>query len=80
VRQGADEYAAGVLGALEAEITHTLSGITRGLEMLDQRRAAYLEAQEAAPVYAEDDVDAPAAGYGDQELDAAEGASTAARR
>ena len=31
VRQGADEYAAGVLGSLEADITHTLSGITRGL-------------------------------------------------
>ena len=49
VRHGADEYAAGVLGSLEADITHTLSGITRGLEMLDQRRTAYLEAQEPAP-------------------------------
>jgi len=80
VRQGADEYAAGVLGSLETDITHTLGGITRGLQMLDERRAAYLEAQEPAPVYVEDDVDAPAAGYVDEELDAEEGASTAARR
>ena len=80
VRQGADEYAAGVLGSLEAEITHTLSGITRGLQMLDERRTAYLQAQEPGMVDGEDDVDAPAARYGDEELDAAEGASTAARR
>jgi hypothetical protein len=80
VRQGADEYAAGVLGSLEADITHTLSGITRGLQMLDERRAAYLEAQQPVPLDGGDDVDAPLAGYGDEELDAAEGASTAARR
>ena len=78
MRHGADEYAAGVLGSLEADVTHTLSGITRGLQMLDERRAAYLEAQESAPV--DDDVDAQAPGYDDEELDVAEGAPTAARR
>ena len=41
VRHGADEYAAGVLMALEAEVNRTLRGIERGIEMLDQRRAAY---------------------------------------
>jgi cell division septum initiation protein DivIVA len=80
VRHGADEYAAGVLGSLEAEISHTLSGITRGLQMLDERRAAYLQAQEPAPVDADDVLYAPAAGYGDELLDEEEGASTAARR
>ena len=80
VRQGADEYAASVLSSLEAEVTHVLGGITRGLQMLDERRAAYLEAQEPAPIDGEDDVDAPADGYGDEELDAQEGASTAPRR
>jgi hypothetical protein len=69
-----------VLGSLEAEVTHVLGGITRGLQMLDERRAAYLEAQEPAPVDGEDDIDAPADGYGDEELDAREGASTAPRR
>jgi hypothetical protein len=80
VRHGADEYAAGVLGTLEAEVSHTLSGITRGLQMLDERRAAYLEAQQPAPIEGEDVAYAPAVGYGDEELDEEEGASTAARR
>ena len=38
------------------------------------------QAQEPRRVDDEDDVDAPAAGYGDEELDAEEGASTAGRR
>jgi hypothetical protein len=41
VRRGADEYAAGVLAALAAEVTRTLHGIERGLGMLDERHAAY---------------------------------------
>ena len=49
IRQGADEYAAGVLAALEAEVNRTLRGIERGIAMLDERRAAY------APPVAEDE-------------------------
>jgi hypothetical protein len=41
VRRGADEYAAGVLAAIEAEVTRSLRGIERGIAMLDERRAAY---------------------------------------
>lgn len=53
VRQGADEYAAGVLAALEAEVTRTLHGIERGLAMLEERRASYaVPAAEAAPAAA----------------------------
>ncbi len=50
IRQGADEYAAGVLAALEAEVNRTLRGIERGIAMLDERRAAY-----APPPAVEDD-------------------------
>jgi cell division septum initiation protein DivIVA len=64
VRHGADEYAAGVLAALEAEVTRTLRGIERGITMLDERRAAYTvaetpEADEDAGYYAdvEDEVE-----------------------
>ncbi len=38
IRRGADEYAAGVLAALEAEVSRTLSSIERGIAMLDERR------------------------------------------
>ncbi len=51
VRHGADEYAAGVMAALEAEVSRTLRGIERGIAMLDERRAAYAaqaQAQAAA--------------------------------
>ena len=41
IRRGADEYAAGVLAALEAEVTRTLHGIERGIAVLEERRAAY---------------------------------------
>lgn len=41
VRRGADEYAAGVMAALEAEVGRTLRGIERGIEVLEERRAAY---------------------------------------
>lgn len=41
IRNGADEYAAGVLAALEDEVNRTLRGIERGIAMLDERRAAY---------------------------------------
>ena len=49
VRQGADEYAAGVLAALEAEVNRSLRGIERGIAMLDERRAAYTARPEPEP-------------------------------
>jgi len=78
VRQGADDYAVGVLGSLEAEVTRTLRGIERGLALLDERRAAYVQAQAPEPLGAEEDEYAPAA-Y-EEDLDAEEGAPTAGRR
>ena len=62
VRRGADEYATGVLAALEAEVTRTLRGIERGIATLEERRAAGEEpaaGAEAAPYDAavERDVD-----------------------
>ena len=61
VRGGADEYAAGVLAALETEVTRTLHGIERGIATLDERRASYatpVEVEPAeAPAYAPDLVD-----------------------
>lgn len=40
IRRGADDYAAEVLVALEGELMRTLKSIKRGLEALDDRRAA----------------------------------------
>jgi cell division septum initiation protein DivIVA len=58
VRRGADEYAAGVLAALEAEVNRTLRGIERGIAMLDERRASYAVQPEPEPApepaYADD--------------------------
>jgi hypothetical protein len=75
IRRGADEYAAGVLTGLEADVSRTLNSIERGIAMLDERRAAYAAA-EAAP--ASMDVPEPIVDqdYEDEE----EGASTAGRR
>jgi cell division septum initiation protein DivIVA len=61
VRHGADEYAAGVLAALESEVTRTLRGIERGAAMLEERRLAF-EAPDAplveeAGAYDDDDRD-----------------------
>ena len=64
-----------MLGNLEAEVTRTLRGIERGLAMLDERRAAYVQADAPAP---EDEAYAPAA-Y-DEDLDDVEGAPTVGRR
>jgi cell division septum initiation protein DivIVA len=38
IRKGADDYAAEVLAALEAEVTRTLKTIRHGLEVLEERR------------------------------------------
>jgi cell division septum initiation protein DivIVA len=75
VRQGADDYASGVLGALEGEVHRTLGGIQRGIAMLDERRAAYAP-PEPEPV-AVDNGYAPD-GYEDEDVEA--GAPTAVHR
>jgi len=79
VRHGADEYAAGVLGSLEAEISRTLNGIERGLAMLEDRRAAYAREQTPEPVDDSGRGYAPVDAY-DQDPDAEEGAETVERR
>ena len=79
IRHGADEYAAGVLGSLEAEVSRTLNGIERGLALLEDRRAAYVQEQAPAPVESLDQAYAPADAY-DGDLDAEEGAETVGRR
>jgi hypothetical protein len=79
VRHGADEYAAGVLGSLEAEVSRTLAGIERGLAMLEERRAAYERAVAPEPV---DDADlryAPIDPY-DEDADTEEGAESVGHR
>jgi hypothetical protein len=40
VRRGADEYAVSVLVSLEGEVVRTLQSIKKGIELLDERRAA----------------------------------------
>ncbi|MFN8630408.1 MAG: hypothetical protein U0838_08845 [Chloroflexota bacterium] len=49
IRRGADEYAAGVLAALQAEVGRTLAGIDRGIALLEDRRAAYAPQPEPEP-------------------------------
>lgn len=39
VRQGADSYAVQILLALEAEVVKSLTGIKKGIDVLDERRA-----------------------------------------
>ena len=45
IRRGADEYAAQLLDALEQEVAKVLSGIRKGIEVLDDRRADLTEAE-----------------------------------
>jgi len=47
IRRGADEYAVSVLVGLEGDVVRTLQSIKKGIELLDERRAA-LEAQAEA--------------------------------
>ena len=46
IRRGADEYAVSVLVGLEGDVVKTLQSIKKGIELLDERRAA-IEADEA---------------------------------
>lgn len=56
VRRGADDYASEVLVGLESEVMRTLKTIKRGLELLDNRRAAAaVEAAAAAPTEIDND-------------------------
>ncbi len=40
IRRGADEYAVSVLVGLEGDVVKTLQSIKKGIELLDERRAA----------------------------------------
>ncbi len=44
-RGGADEYAAGILATLEAEVRKALAGIEKGMDVLDARQAALRPAE-----------------------------------
>jgi vacuolar-type H+-ATPase subunit H len=56
IRRGADDYASEVLVGLESEVMRTLKTIKRGLELLDDRRAAAMAAAvEAEPEVVEPD-------------------------
>jgi ElaB/YqjD/DUF883 family membrane-anchored ribosome-binding protein len=56
IRRGADDYAAEVLVALEAEVARTLKTIRHGLNLLDERRSS---ADEIAGQDGEDGQDEP---------------------
>ncbi len=47
IRGGADEYAVSVLEGLEGDVQKTLQSIQKGIAMLDDRRAALIEAASA---------------------------------
>ena len=64
IKRGADEYAVSVLVGLEDDVTRTLQSIKKGIELLDERRAA-LTAPEAS-----DELDG--AGPDEDELEADE--------
>jgi cell division septum initiation protein DivIVA len=72
IRAGADEYAVGVLEGLEGDVQKTLQSIQKGLNLLDDRRAAMV-AQPPASVEPEEYIES------DQWDDEAEDAATPAR-
>jgi hypothetical protein len=47
IRRGADEYAVSVLVGLEGDVVRTLQSIKKGIELLDERRAALSAQREA---------------------------------
>ena len=77
VRRGADEYAAQILDALEQEITKTLTGIRKGIEVLDDRRA---DLTESPPVDDDDADDDALNGRGRAVMDEHEGSRSALLR
>ena len=70
-RNGADEYASTVLNDLAAEVGRTLRGIDGGLQLLEERRAAYVAsgappaASQRPATAAEPDEEYPIAAYAD---------------
>ena len=48
VRDGADDYALGILTSLEAEVEKALAGIQKGIGVLDDRRAELVAAESGA--------------------------------
>ena len=50
IRAGADEYAVSVLEGLEGDVQKTLQSIQKGLNLLDERRAALMAPLPAAEV------------------------------
>jgi hypothetical protein len=78
IRRGADEYATSILDALEQEVTKVLSGIRKGIEVLDDRRA---DLEDAAEDDDRDEVDdAPSGSRGDDAMDEHEGSRSALLR
>lgn len=61
IRRGADEYAVSVLVGLEGDLVKTLQSVKKGVEMLDERRAAYADAARVAGEAEEDAVEEGAA-------------------
>jgi len=55
IRAGADEYAVSVLEGLEGDVTKTLQSIQKGIALLDQRRADFME--QPVPLDGADDGD-----------------------
>ena len=60
-RNGADDYAFGLLETLEAEVGKALAGVQKGIAVLDDRRAVLAAADMSAEDHDadEDDADAP---------------------
>jgi hypothetical protein len=58
IRRGADEYAVSVLVGLEGDVVKTLQSIKKGIELLDERRAALTAPDSGDGAQAPDDVDA----------------------
>lgn len=59
IRRGADEYAVQVLIGLEGDLVRTLQSVKKGIAMLDERRAALIEGQEADEPEPFDEEDEP---------------------
>ena len=79
IRRGADEYAASILDALEQEVVKALSGIRKGIEVLDDRRADLTEA-EPDDDRDEDDEDTSNGSRGGADMDEHEGSRSALLR
>ena len=73
IRAGADEYAVGVLEGLEGDVQKTLQSIQKGLNLLDDRRAALSAPPPSAPIEPDEYIES------DQWDDEAEDAATPAR-